>query len=239
MPKLQRDDKSAPIRREGVAPQQHQAPPPRREAVDELRPSTSRPPKIALSENLLRFSDKSGFKVDARKLASYVERKKYPYVGDINEYEASRRYYFRLRFKRELLQKITKIGQGTFGEVHKARDKRNNRVVALKKILTENEKEGFPITALREVKQLRSIRHENVIDLIEVCAQRIWHVSCLCFALLSAVYSLQGSRCRVNFYLVFPFCDHDLAGILSDNRIELKQIHMKCIMHQLLSGEFL
>jgi cyclin-dependent kinase 9 len=95
-------------------------------------------------------------------------------------------------------EKICKIGQGTFGEVFKvrlvlvitgpaqARDRMTNRVVALKKILMENEKEGvsvrihtcghlclqFPITALREVKILLRIKHENITELIEVCASR-------------------------------------------------------------------
>lgn len=37
---------------------------------------------------------------------------------------------------------IAKIGQGTFGEVHKAKCKKTQDFVALKKVLTENEKEG-------------------------------------------------------------------------------------------------
>ena len=46
--------------------------------------------------------------------------------------------------------KIAKIGQGTFGEVFKARSRTDpKKIVALKKVLMENEKEGFPITALR------------------------------------------------------------------------------------------
>ena len=42
---------------------------------------------------------------------------------------------------------MAKIGQGTFGEVWKAKCSQTNRVVALKKVLMENEREGFPITA--------------------------------------------------------------------------------------------
>ena len=42
-------------------------------------------------------------------------------------------------------EKLAKIGQGTFGEVFKARCKTDkNKIVALKKVLMENEKEvGF------------------------------------------------------------------------------------------------
>ena len=39
-------------------------------------------------------------------------------------------------------EKLAKIGQGTFGEVFKARCKTDkNKIVALKKVLMENEKE--------------------------------------------------------------------------------------------------
>ena len=53
---------------------------------------------------------------------------------------------------------MAKIGQGTFGEVWKARCIQSNRIVALKKVLMENEREGFPITALREIKILQQLR---------------------------------------------------------------------------------
>ena len=40
------------------------------------------------------------------------------------------------------------IGEGTYGQVYKARDKVTQDIVALKKVRLENEKEGFPITAV-------------------------------------------------------------------------------------------
>ncbi|KAI2554039.1 cyclin dependent kinase 9, partial [Homo sapiens] len=58
-------------------------------------------------------------------------------------------------------EKLAKIGQGTFGEVFKARHRKTGQKVALKKVLMENEKEGFPITALREIKILQLLKHEN------------------------------------------------------------------------------
>jgi serine/threonine protein kinase len=54
-------------------------------------------------------------------------------------------------------ERICHLGQGTYGEVFKAKDKETGEVVAVKKIKMENEKEGFPITAVREIKILSKL----------------------------------------------------------------------------------
>lgn len=40
--------------------------------------------------------------------------------------------------------------------------------VALKRILMHNEKEGMPITALREIKILKALRHANIINILDM-----------------------------------------------------------------------
>ena len=60
------------------------------------------------------------------------------------------------------------VGTGTFGKVFKASHTTTGRTVALKQIKMEGEKEGFPVTAMREVKLLQSLRHENVVRLYEM-----------------------------------------------------------------------
>jgi cyclin-dependent kinase 12/13 len=64
------------------------------------------------------------------------------------------------------------VGAGTFGVVFKATDKETGEPLALKKIRMENESQGFPITALREIRILKRLRHENVVDLKEIIMYR-------------------------------------------------------------------
>jgi serine/threonine protein kinase len=60
-----------------------------------------------------------------------------------------------------------KIGEGTYGTVFRGTDKQGSKV-ALKMIRMETEKEGFPITAIREIKLLSSLKHENIVNLREI-----------------------------------------------------------------------
>ncbi|CAD5207026.1 unnamed protein product [Bursaphelenchus okinawaensis] len=134
----------------------------------------------------------------------YISQFRYPYIHDVSCYS-----------------KITKIGQGTFGEVFQAKCQRSKRYVALKKILMENEREGFPITAIREVKMLQRLKHEYITDLIEICNSKG-----------------ANSREKSNFYLVFTYCEYDLAGLLSQQNVKLGLEEVKILMKQLLSGLF-
>lgn len=65
-------------------------------------------------------------------------------------------------------QKLEKIGEGTYGVVYKAREKRTGKLVALKRIRPENENEGIPATTIREILLLRHLQHSTIIKLEEV-----------------------------------------------------------------------
>lgn len=111
-------------------------------------------------------------------------------------------------------EKIEKIGEGTYGVVYKARHKKSNKIVALKKIRLENEDEGVPSTAMREISLLKELRHPNVVFLQDV--------------------HLTESR----LYLVFEFLSMDLKRYL-DNLPEeefIDKLLLKSYLYQILEA---
>ncbi|VEL31457.1 unnamed protein product, partial [Protopolystoma xenopodis] len=117
----------------------------------------------------------------------------------------------------------------TFGEVFKARHKATKQHFALKRVLIEQEKEGFPITAIREIRILQSLKHENIVCLREIC-----HSAGGCVLLYVLVN--EANHWRPQFFLVFEFCDHDLAGL--SQQVEFSEPVKKSIMQQLFQGIF-
>jgi cell division cycle 2-like protein len=65
-------------------------------------------------------------------------------------------------------ERLNQIEEGSYGVVFRAKDKQTGDIVALKKLKLDEEKNGFPITALREVHSLMTCRHENVVRIREV-----------------------------------------------------------------------
>ncbi|GAC71406.1 mitochondrial chaperonin [Moesziomyces antarcticus T-34] len=112
----------------------------------------------------------------------------------------------------EAYESIQQVGEGTYGQVFKARSERTGAVVALKKIRMDSEKDGFPVTAMREIKLLQALRHENVVRLHEMMVTR-------------------GS-----VYMVFEYMEHDLNGILAHPQVHFTPAHLKSLATQLLSG---
>ena len=115
---------------------------------------------------------------------------------------------------------LGKLGEGTFGEVYKARSVKHGHQVALKKILMHNEKDGFPITALREIKLLKMLSHTNILKLEEMAVER----------------TKGEGRKKATMYMVTPYMDHDLSGLLENPAVQITEPQIKCYMLQLLEG---
>ncbi|KAK9788436.1 hypothetical protein WJX73_004917 [Symbiochloris irregularis] len=110
-------------------------------------------------------------------------------------------------------ENVEKIGEGTYGVVYRARDVATGQVIALKKIRLEQEEEGVPSTAIREISLLKELRHVNVVRLMDVI------------------------HCDRRLYLVFEYLDLDLKRFM-DTHPHLCRDHrlIKLYMYQMLEG---
>ncbi|KAG0720759.1 Cyclin-dependent kinase 10 [Chionoecetes opilio] len=115
----------------------------------------------------------------------------------------------RCRFVGEF-EKLNRIGEGTYGVVYRARDTKTNEIVALKKMRMEKEKDGMPISGLREIMLLQACNHPNVVYMKEVVVGR----------------SLES------IFLVMEYCEQDLASLLDNMQTPFLETHVKCIMMQ-------
>lgn len=109
-------------------------------------------------------------------------------------------------------QKLEKLGEGTFGVVHKARHIESGEVVALKKMRLEEEEDGVPATALREIAILRELKHPNIIEL-----QHVFHTD-------------------KSLYLAFEFCDSDLKQYMKRIGNKLSAAAVQSYTWQLING---
>ena len=108
--------------------------------------------------------------------------------------------------------KLDKVGEGTYGVVYKCRHKETQEFCALKKIRLENEDEGIPSTAIREISILKQMRHPNIVNLIDL---------------------IHGDK---KLYLVFEFMDYDLKKFLDKNGSPLPSQLVKSYLYQIIAA---
>ena len=104
------------------------------------------------------------------------------------------------------------VGAGTYGKVFKAIHIYTRDKVALKKIRMEGERDGFPITAVREIRLLQHLRHTHVVALQEVMVE------------------------KNEAYMVFEYLSHDLTGLINHPTFKLTAAHKKDLGKQMFEG---
>ena len=129
----------------------------------------------------------------------------------------------------ELYAIISQVGEGTFGKVYKARNTVTRVYVALKRIRMESERDGFPVTAMREIKLLQSLRHQNIVRLYEMMVSSGTSSAC-------SNYFKYSPCSEGSVYMVFEYMDHDLTGVLSQTQFQFTDAHLKSLCHQMLAG---
>jgi len=112
----------------------------------------------------------------------------------------------------EKYAQLQKIGEGTYGIVYKAQDRKSGELLALKKIRLEAEDEGIPSTAIREISLLKHLQHDSIVKLYDVV------------------------HTEKRLTLVFEFLDQDLKKYLDACPDGLDINTVKSFLHQLLQG---
>jgi len=115
---------------------------------------------------------------------------------------------------RSRYQELQKIGEGTYGVVYMAKDKTTGSLLALKKIRLDDDQDnqGVPSTAIREVSVLMELKHPNIVELVSVRsgAQRLT--------------------------LAFEYMDFDLKKYMDRKPGKLSDSEIMTLTHQFLVG---
>ncbi|XP_055078916.1 cyclin-dependent kinase 11B isoform X2 [Periophthalmus magnuspinnatus] len=114
----------------------------------------------------------------------------------------------------EEFQCLNRIEEGTYGVVYRAKDKKTDEIVALKRLKMEKEKEGFPITSLREINTILKAQHQNIVTVREIVV---------------------GSNMD-KIYIVMNYVEHDLKSLMETMKQPFLPGEVKTLMIQLLRG---
>ncbi|XP_076640663.1 cyclin-dependent kinase-like 4 [Halictus rubicundus] len=104
------------------------------------------------------------------------------------------------------------VGKGTYGVVMKCKHRETGQLVAIKRFLETEEDVQVRKMAFREIRMLKKLRHENLVNMIEVF------------------------RRRKRFYLVFEYLDHTLLDELERQGGGLGWEMSKRHIYQVLRG---
>ncbi|KAF9921327.1 hypothetical protein FBU30_008681 [Linnemannia zychae] len=114
----------------------------------------------------------------------------------------------------ENYEKLNRISEGTYGVVYRAKDRVTGEIVALKKLKLDQEKNGFPITSLREIYTLLLAKHPHIVNVREIVV----------------------GDTLTQIFIVMDFIEHDLKELMSGMRAPFLQSEVKTLMLQLLSA---
>ncbi|XP_072112626.1 cyclin-dependent kinase-like 4 isoform X5 [Mobula birostris] len=104
------------------------------------------------------------------------------------------------------------LGEGSYGMVTKCRNKENGRIVAIKKFLEGDDDKFVKKIAMREIRLLKRLRHENLVSLLEV-------------------FKKKG-----RWFLVFEYMDRTLLDDLEQFPKGLDYSRVRSYLFQILRG---
>ncbi|XP_075058308.1 cyclin-dependent kinase-like 2 isoform X2 [Mixophyes fleayi] len=112
----------------------------------------------------------------------------------------------------EKYENLGLVGEGSYGMVMKCRHKESGRIVAIKKFLESEDDKMVKKIAMREIKLLKQLRHENLVNLLEVCKK------------------------KKRWYLVFEFVDRTVLDDLEQFPSGLDFSRVRKYLFQIIRG---
>ncbi|KAI3385639.1 hypothetical protein SNEBB_006925 [Seison nebaliae] len=114
----------------------------------------------------------------------------------------------------EKYEKIKRIGEGSYGQVFKCRNRDNGRLVAIKRFQESEHDPAIRKIAMREIRMLKNLRHDNLVQLIEVFKTKRRH----------------------RLHLVFEYCEYTLLNEIERHSKGMPEQYIQNITFQLLMG---
>eukprot|EP01128_Nolandella_sp_AFSM9_P008348 TRINITY_DN4984_c0_g1_i1.p1 TRINITY_DN4984_c0_g1~~TRINITY_DN4984_c0_g1_i1.p1 ORF type:complete len:382 (-),score=76.07 TRINITY_DN4984_c0_g1_i1:219-1271(-) len=114
--------------------------------------------------------------------------------------------------------KHEEVGRGSFGIVYRGTTVDTNRKVALKKMILKEQQqtEGIDFSAIREIRILRELSSDYLVNLVDVFIHR--------------------KSTHKNLYLVFEFMSTDLEALIKNHSLPLKHGDVKYYLYCMLHG---
>ncbi|CAH8872011.1 unnamed protein product [Trichobilharzia szidati] len=112
----------------------------------------------------------------------------------------------------EKYENLGLVGEGSYGMVIKCKNKETGRIVAIKKFIDSEDDKHVKKIALREIRMLKQLRHDNLVNLLEVF------------------------RRKKRLYLVFEFVDHTILDDLEKFPNGIEELRTKRILFQVIRG---
>lgn len=108
-------------------------------------------------------------------------------------------------------EKLMKLGEGTYGNTYKARDRITGNYVAVKRIRCELLADGV-LSHIREAELLKELSHPNIVKILEI---------------------VQSTE---KFNIVMEFVDYEIKKIMDASYAPLDDQTIKSVLYQLLNG---
>lgn len=90
------------------------------------------------------------------------------------------------------------------------------------------------MTTVREIKILKALNHKNVVPILDMVVQQSASINPLIGNIDDPETNEKSSRQEI--FMVFPYMDHDLCGLLGNQDFKMQHSLAKLFMKQILEG---